>query len=1417
MAEKSTESKRSKKSTLVFEPADFRRLFKYLPLNVFREVTNIEQLITAEYKKKHDNKLPPVIHINKTAEKHHKHMSTLDDWKGTILEQLDFNWPSKPKTHASIWSLKKNEQEKVHDDATDHQKQFIYLPLHVFVENTNAKKLMHKEAVKAKQDLDLVNKYVQGLHPHLHVVTGWRPFMKKLKFNENQTNDTEATGKDNPTESVEKSDKSKGSEPVPSTSKQADQVATKSKQANVTKRSNSVNPIPSTSKQAGPTTSTLETAEIEKSPQKTAQKKKNTNGNQARITRYMRRSPVSTSNSKQADQVATKSKQANIDKSLKSANPIPSTSKQADSTTTTPKTVEIVRSPQKTAQNKENADNNQTPTTRNLRKRQSDSNHADGKRSPKRNESASSPDTNASGKRKMVQSVRPNWMQSISPMQKASEDAGQSRLAKRPRTQLFGAIVRKQTNELPTENINMVSKSKEVVSAVVHAENDENDYNVERPTEEAASISGELTNAQKNQTSLEAIDEIIPTSGSTQTSSESRLIKQKPRELNAEDREREQLMIQPSDFQRAIQAMSYDEFLTRTNIKEIIKNAHFQGVNDIPEEDMDIKLKYYFDFRMQTSNWLRNAIRNLKYIECKCTGIPDELRLNEQQPTNSLNANQSRLPRTSSSSSLSRRNDNNEPSEFQKEVIAMDFDAFVRETNIAQLVEQDFDEQFEGKKEFTSAHLEFGLKKYDELRKVHRKWHVNSLKNLKFKVCDCRRNKTFVDKSIQTVDQPKVQDAAVQYDDEFREIEEVQALKSRLASLAIHQPTEPEIVHAQNEIESSDSSEVSSSQDASMDNDRSMQGDGTQSTSSGNVTASGQEAAPQSQQIMSVEQVKMSELMLRSPVQQTEQLNPIEVENISDEDPILSSTRVVSNEVEVEEEQETVYASQSVGNSQFRITPISQLQNTNVMVKVEELSYHLGDDSDVEYVYVPEQIIEISDLLSTQEQFIQIDGYDEMRQSSNERHSLVIVHTQTENLRASEQDDEQANEQANEVKDEIDELALGDANGAAVEDANAEANAEATQQISGKSIEEDRQELIRILEDPPTIEDSDESIHISQIGNADFQVPRNDAPPRAFASKRLQQAPAQTGAVTKKRRTSKEEDPLKNIPVPKYNYRPLDFHVRDRSEATQNQATNNRPAQIEESQSSPDTSRNYTIDESSSTDETINDGMTTDSCVERANLLNEDNTLFLDINTQPVMNSDVVSSSQINQTTITSASMVQPEQAASLSIPGPSRLSLFHDQTEFLHYIDIQSVLSSFKNVILPNGERSNQLNIETTLKHQCNGGNRIVVNGNAIKLIMKMNDKEWDALCDILSALGDYYYDARGEEPTNDTILHRAVHYLFKTAPKISTVHIAYGDQDLDTARVFNKPNHSNENVTAAIDPYVLAMMQATAQENTK
>lgn len=93
MAEQSIKTIRCGKKR--FDSADFHRLFKYLPLNVFRKFTNIEELIVAEYQKK-NNKSPPNIYINKTIKKYHTKISN-DEWNEPIFDRIDFNWSKKSK------------------------------------------------------------------------------------------------------------------------------------------------------------------------------------------------------------------------------------------------------------------------------------------------------------------------------------------------------------------------------------------------------------------------------------------------------------------------------------------------------------------------------------------------------------------------------------------------------------------------------------------------------------------------------------------------------------------------------------------------------------------------------------------------------------------------------------------------------------------------------------------------------------------------------------------------------------------------------------------------------------------------------------------------------------------------------------------------------------------------------------------------------------------------------------------------------------------------------------------------------------------------------------------------------------------------------------------------------------------------
>lgn len=259
--------------------------------------------------------------------------------------------------------------------------------------------------------------------------------------------------------------------------------------------------------------------------------------------------------------------------------------------------------------------------------------------------------------------------------------------------------------------------------------------------------------------------------------------------------------------------------------------------------------------------------------------------------------------------------------------------------------------------------------------------------------------------------------------------------------------------------------------------------------------------------------------------------------------------------------------------------------------------------------------------------------------------------------------------------------------------------------------------------------------------------------------------------------------------------------------------------------SQPD-SHDYSIEDSSFTDESStpgsnpndnNIGIVIDSCVERENLLNEDLTLFLNVDTQQ-LNSSKSPTHHVNQptqSTSVSANQTQTNCAPTVNNPISSVVQkMGGDRTEFLHHIEILNTTSGLKNIILPSGQRSQQLNIEVTLQHQCNGNNRIVVNGDALKLLMNLIDSEWQAIENVLKALGDFRYDAKNPDQVCDTIIHRVMRFFLRTAPKISKVHISYGERDLETARVIQKPSNHDANLTSAISPFVLSMMKAKAVE---
>lgn len=139
-----------------------------------------------------------------------------------------------------------------------------------------------------------------------------------------------------------------------------------------------------------------------------------------------------------------------------------------------------------------------------------------------------------------------------------------------------------------------------------------------------------------------------------------------------------------------------------------------------------------------------------------------------------------------------------QPSNFQQEILALSFEDFVEKTNIKELVEGDFDKQFNGQKEITPVAMDFGLREYYRLRSNHEKWHINSLKNLRFKQCDCKRMKTFNDGTTQTND-VEVQDEEIQcrpLDFNGNETTESQSQSSQtnVALLTVHTVSDSQII-----------------------------------------------------------------------------------------------------------------------------------------------------------------------------------------------------------------------------------------------------------------------------------------------------------------------------------------------------------------------------------------------------------------------------------------------------------------------------------------------------------------------------------------------------------------------------------------------------------------------------------------------
>lgn len=163
---------------------------------------------------------------------------------------------------------------------------------------------------------------------------------------------------------------------------------------------------------------------------------------------------------------------------------------------------------------------------------------------------------------------------------------------------------------------------------------------------------------------------------------------------------------------------------------------------------------------------------------------------------------------------------------------------------------------------------------------------------------------------------------------------------------------------------------------------------------------------------------------------------------------------------------------------------------------------------------------------------------------------------------------------------------------------------------------------------------------------------------------------------------------MSNIPAPAYNYQPLEFMQVNRRNQLEHSYGQPSSMHIEKSQQQPDSSNNYLIEDSNdSIQNSGNNGIVSDTCVERAHLLNQDNTMFLYINTQPTRSHGP---SELNQPSTKSA---QPE---ANTVPKPVELekipalikqstnlsTVNGDRFEFLHYINILNISSKMQTMI---------------------------------------------------------------------------------------------------------------------------------------
>lgn len=319
-----------------------------------------------------------------------------------------------------------------------------------------------------------------------------------------------------------------------------------------------------------------------------------------------------------------------------------------------------------------------------------------------------------------------------------------------------------------------------------------------------------------------------------------------------------------------------------------------------------------------------------------------------------------------------------------------------------------------------------------------------------------------------------------------------------------------------------------------------------------------------------------------------------------------------------------------------------------------------------------------------------------------------------------------------------------------------------------------------------------------------------------------------------RKRKPTNNDTLANIQVPRYAYNVLAFestrqqppHTANKNDAIQ---TNNNNASIhidDITQPTISNTQDNLIEEYSSTDE-----HSPQKRDKSNNLLSQDESIFLHVNTQ-LAREEAASAVALHSNREAAANdahsvqnvAVQSEIApitnkvttatGTATTPKPRPEVIYRyprgDRYEYLYFVNIDHV--STNKILVPdiNCRHNEELNIELSLRYQCNGQQRITISGDGPRKILKLSTDQWISVHRILQVIGEFVRNMNCTDPPTESIFHRALYYLFKTSSTFSNVCINYNDGDLDMVRVLtNQYLRRYENLTDHVDRFVLSNMR--------